>query len=57
MQQDCTPENLAEAVMHWFRQPEARAALLPRYLAIHQRLRCNASSAAADAVVELLSAP
>ncbi|GAB2492213.1 lipid-A-disaccharide synthase [Arenimonas alkanexedens] len=57
MQQDCTPENLSAAVMQWFRQPDARAALLPRYLAIHHKLRCNASSAAADAVAELLSEP
>jgi len=56
IQQDCTPENLAEAVMQWFRQPEARAALLPRYLHIHHKLRRDASSAAADAVAELLAA-
>ena len=55
MQQDCTPENLAEAVMQWFRHPEAREALLPRYLHIHQKLRRDASSAAADAVAELLA--
>lgn len=57
MQRDCTPENLAEAVMHWFRLPDARATLLPRYLAIHERLRRDASSSAADAVAELLSRP
>ena len=38
-------------------EAEARAALLPRYLHIHEKLRRNASSAAADAVVELLAAP
>lgn len=57
MQQDCTPENLGEAVMQWFRQPEARAALLPRYLAIHETLRRDASSTAADAVAELMLQP
>lgn len=57
MQHDCTPENLAEAVMHWFRLPDARATLLPRYLAIHERLRQNASSSAADAVAELMLRP
>ena len=35
----------------------ARATLLPRYLAIHERLRRDASSSAADAVAELLSRP
>jgi len=57
MQQDCTPENLGEAVMQWFRQPEARATLLPRYLAIHEKLRRDASSSAADAVAELMLQP
>jgi len=57
MQQDCTPENLGEAVMQWFRQPEARAALLPRYLAIHHKLKRDASSTAADAVAELMQLP
>ncbi|KFN46582.1 lipid-A-disaccharide synthase [Arenimonas metalli] len=57
MQQDCTPENLAEAVMHWFRSPDARTALLPRYQHIHLKLRRDASSAAADAVAELLASP
>jgi lipid-A-disaccharide synthase len=57
MQDDCTPENLGEAVMQWFRQPQARAALVPRYLAIHQKLRQNASATAADAVAELMLRP
>ena len=57
MQGDCTPENLGAAVMQWFRQPEARETLLPRYLAIHQSLRRDASSSAADAVAELLTRP
>ena len=30
MQHDCTPENLADALMAWFRDTGARAALLPR---------------------------
>ncbi|TNJ34251.1 lipid-A-disaccharide synthase [Arenimonas terrae] len=57
MQRDCTPENLASAVMHWFNLPDARAALLPRYLHIHHKLRQDASSSAADAVAELLARP
>lgn len=57
MQEDCTPENLGEAVMQWFRQPEARATLLPRYLSIHQSLRRDASSSAADAVADLMAQP
>ena len=55
MQHDCTPENLAESVMLWFRDEDARATLLPRYEHIHAKLRGNADAAAADAVAELLA--
>ena len=56
LQDDCTPANLAAAVLHWFEQPEAAAALRPRFRAIHESLRCDASARAADAVVGLLGA-
>lgn len=55
MQHDCTPENLCEALMQWFRDPGARAALLPRFEHIHAKLRGGASAAAAAAVAELVS--
>ena len=56
LQDDCTPANLAAAVLHWFEQPEAAAALRPRFRALHESLRRDASARAADAVVELLGA-
>ena len=52
LQDDCTPEHLAAAVLHWFEQPEAVAALRPRFRAIHESLRRDASARAADAIVE-----
>ena len=55
LQDACTPRNLADAVLQWFEQPEAVAALRPRFRAIHELLRRDASARAADAVVELLS--
>lgn len=55
MQDDCTPDKLADAVLHWFRAPQAAAALQPRYLHLHEQLRQDASARAADAVMELLS--
>jgi lipid-A-disaccharide synthase len=55
LQDACTPRNLADAVLQWFEQPEAVAALRPRFRAIHESLRRNASARAADAVVEFLS--
>lgn len=54
MQRDCTPENIAATVLHWFRHPQAIQALTPRFRALHEMLRRNASARAAEAVVELL---
>lgn len=55
MQQDCTPEKIAAAVLDWFQRPERIAALEPRFTAIHQQLRCDASARAADAIAGLLN--
>lgn len=54
LQDDCTPPRLANAILQWFAQPEAVAALRPRFRALHETLRCGASARAADAVVEWL---
>jgi lipid-A-disaccharide synthase len=56
MQDDCTPDNLAGAVLRWFREPAAVAALLPRYRAIHLALRRDAARAAAAEIADLLAA-
>ncbi|MEO6365440.1 MAG: lipid-A-disaccharide synthase [Luteimonas sp.] len=56
LQDACTADNLAAAVLHWFEQPEAVAALRPQYRAIHETLRIDAASRAADAVADLLEA-
>jgi lipid-A-disaccharide synthase len=57
MQDDCTPEKLADAVLHWLRDPSAVAALQPRYRDLHVQLRRDASARAADAIVELVARP
>ena len=54
LQDDCTPRNLADAALHWFEQPEAVASLRPRFRAIHEALRRDASARAADVVAELV---
>ena len=54
MQQDCTPENLAAAMLRWLRDPAAVAALQPRFRELHLMLRRDASARAADAVSEFL---
>ncbi|MFC7300753.1 lipid-A-disaccharide synthase [Cognatiluteimonas weifangensis] len=53
LQDACTPQNLAAAVLQWFAQPEAVAALRPRFRALHESLRRDASAHAAAAVLEL----
>jgi lipid-A-disaccharide synthase len=57
MQEDCTPQALSSAVLHWLRTPAEVEALQPRYLQLHARLRQDASARAADAVEELLAPP
>ena len=56
LQDACTPERLAAAVLEWFAQPEAVAALRPRFRAIHESLRRDASASAAHAIAGLLEA-
>ena len=55
IQDDCTPEKLAAAVLAWFDDPDAILALEPRYRDLHLALRRDASAQAATAVDELLS--
>jgi lipid-A-disaccharide synthase len=54
MQEACTPQALADAVLAWLRDPAGMAALQPRFRALHVLLRRDASSQAAGAVAELL---
>ena len=55
MQHDCTPEKLATATLGWLHDEAASKALQPRFLALHQQLRRDASAQAANAVVDLVS--
>lgn len=57
IQDACTPEALAGAVIEWFCHPEAVEQLQPPFQAIHQQLRRNASQRAAFAIQERLNAP
>lgn len=57
MQDDCTPEKLAAAVLGWLRDPGAAAALEPRFRAIHTTLRRDASARAADVIETLVARP
>jgi lipid-A-disaccharide synthase len=55
MQHECTPDKLAAATLRWLHDEAASKALQPRFLALHQQLRRDASAQAAQAIVELVS--
>ncbi|MFO0028082.1 MAG: lipid-A-disaccharide synthase [Pseudomonadota bacterium] len=57
MQDECTSDRLAAAVLRWFRDPAAAAALAPRYRELHLDLRRGAARAAAAEIADLLAAP
>jgi lipid-A-disaccharide synthase len=57
MQEDCTAENLAAALLPYFNDPSTDTALQAHYRQIHESLRRNADVQAADAVAELLAQP
>ncbi|WP_082061870.1 lipid-A-disaccharide synthase [Xanthomonas sp. GPE 39] len=54
MQDACTPDALAAALLRWLRNRQAVAALQPEYERLHRLLRQDASARAADVVAELL---
>ena len=56
LQDACTPGALHAALLHWFRDADAVQALQPKFLALHQVLRRDASARAADAIAPLLQA-
>ncbi|WP_049721540.1 lipid-A-disaccharide synthase [Gilvimarinus polysaccharolyticus] len=54
IQKDATAEGLAAEVLNYFSNPQDVATLKKRFLQLHNSLRCNASAAAAQAVVNLI---
>ena len=54
IQHESTGENLAREVRKWLDSHTSRESLKDRFLQIHERLRCDASKRAADAVSGLL---
>jgi lipid-A-disaccharide synthase len=54
LQDDCTPDKLAAALLPYFRDPAAAAALEPHFRTIHALLRRDADHQAADAIACLL---
>lgn len=56
LQDQATPENLAQAVKHWMDDKPAREALLADYQSMHLALRQNTAQRATDAIVGMLQA-
>ena len=57
LQDDCTPDQLHTALRHWFTDTTAVAALQPRFLALHEALRRDASHRAAEAIADIVERP
>ena len=54
LQEDATPENLAQAILNWYREDPLREKLRSRYLAIHHSLRQNSGERIRDALAPYL---
>jgi lipid-A-disaccharide synthase len=57
LQDDATPEKLAEAAAAWMEDREARQALEARFMQLHQTLRQDTATRAADAILPMLGRP
>jgi lipid-A-disaccharide synthase len=57
LQDDATPENLAQAVVNLLGDEPLRRAVERRFERLHGEMRCNAAERAADALLPLLRAP
>lgn len=55
LQDDCTPEKLAEAVVRWLRDPDACTALAQRFEAMHRQLQQDCGRRAAEVILPMLS--
>ena len=56
LQDAATPRALAAAAFKWLDDPPARAALTPRFEALHRSLRRNTAQAASHAIEKILGA-
>jgi lipid-A-disaccharide synthase len=56
LQEQASPQKLAQAAFNWLDNREACAALATRFDTLHQQLRCNTAQAATDAIEKILNA-
>ncbi len=55
LQEDATPENLAQAILNWYREDRLREKLQARYVAIHHSLRQNSGERIREALTPYLT--
>lgn len=55
IQDDATPERMAQAVADWLDAPERRAAVGARFAQLHERLRQDTARKATDAIATILA--
>jgi len=56
LQEQATPQKLAQAAFQWLDNPASCDVLAQRLQALHQQLRCNTAQAATDAIEKILNA-
>jgi len=54
-QRAASPQNLANALAHWFDDPAAAARLTKQFARIHEKLRFDGAERAAAEIAELLT--
>jgi lipid-A-disaccharide synthase len=57
MQHEVNGQNIADGVFRWLDRPELRESLSQRFKLLHQALRIDAASTAADVVLKHISSP
>ena len=55
LQEDATPQNLAQAILNWYREDRLREKLRARYSAIHHGLRQNSGERIREALLPYLT--
>lgn len=56
LQENASPEKLADAIVDWLQNPERAARVEARFKSLHQELRRNTAKTATDAIAKILSA-
>jgi lipid-A-disaccharide synthase len=56
LQDEATPEALAQSVLHWFEDGEHALRVADRFDVLHRSLRCNTAEKASEAIAHVIQA-